>query len=150
MPRHKERRNDDEALAMYRRALELKPTFSAARGNLAEVLLHRGQNAEAFTEYRRAIALEANNVVWLVNLGVLCVFGPRGTPRVITHHHGALSQTTCASCAGPNPVCLPRCAGIGPLVSRSSRAVADALQLNPSFGMARSNILDTDARVCAT
>ena len=47
----------DEAIACYRRALELQPQFVEAHFNLGNALIEQGQIAEAMACFRRAVQL---------------------------------------------------------------------------------------------
>ena len=52
----------DEAVGQYRKAIEIKPDYANAHGNLAKVLLAQGKLAEAIQEYRRTLELEPLSV----------------------------------------------------------------------------------------
>ena len=63
----------DEALAHYRRALQLEPDDPMAHSGLASILAARGQLDEALLHYERAIALDPKLVVAHNNLAQLLV-----------------------------------------------------------------------------
>ena len=48
----------DEAVACYRRALELKPDYAEAHNNLGNALKDQGKLDEAVACYRRALELK--------------------------------------------------------------------------------------------
>jgi len=50
----------DEAITLWRQAIELRPTFDDARRQLANVLASQGQMDAAVSEFQRAIALRPN------------------------------------------------------------------------------------------
>ena len=59
----------DEAIACYRRALELRPEYGEVHGNLGAVLIDQGKFAEAAVACRRALELKPDYVEGHVNLG---------------------------------------------------------------------------------
>src|SRR5581483_8342594 len=50
-----DRRQYDQAIAYYSRALEIDPDYDDARSNLGNVLAEQGKNAEAMAQYREAL-----------------------------------------------------------------------------------------------
>ena len=52
----------DEAIAQYRKALELRPDYPQAHNNLAGMLLQRGSAAEALQHYQEAVRLNPRYV----------------------------------------------------------------------------------------
>lgn len=48
----------DEAIAAYRRAIELNPDYSWSHKHLGDILAERGQLTEASACYRRALQLQ--------------------------------------------------------------------------------------------
>ncbi len=63
-------RRTDEAIAEYRRAIELDPGFAMARFNLSTLLSARGQDDAAIEQLRRALAAKPDYLDAHVNLGV--------------------------------------------------------------------------------
>lgn len=63
-------RRTDEAIAEYRRAIELDPGFAMARFNLSNLLAAHGQDDEAIDQLRRALAAKPDYLDAHVNLGV--------------------------------------------------------------------------------
>jgi tetratricopeptide (TPR) repeat protein len=59
----------DEAVACFRRALELRPSHGSARGNLGLVLAKQGRLAEAVACYEQALCFEPDTAETHVNLG---------------------------------------------------------------------------------
>jgi tetratricopeptide (TPR) repeat protein len=59
----------DEAVACFRRALELRPTSGTARGNLGLVLAKEGRLVEAVACYEQALCFEPDSAETHVNLG---------------------------------------------------------------------------------
>ena len=59
----------DEAVACYRRALELKPDFTEAHINLGNALKDQGKLDEAVACYRRAMELKPDYAGAHYNLG---------------------------------------------------------------------------------
>ena len=56
--RSKDQGKLDEAVACYRRALELKPDYAEAHNNLGNALKDQGKLDEAVACYRRALELK--------------------------------------------------------------------------------------------
>ncbi|MGA2508561.1 MAG: tetratricopeptide repeat protein [Chitinispirillaceae bacterium] len=61
----------DEALAQYRKALEIKPDFAEARFNLGFLLANSGRTDEATAQYRKALEIKPGFAEARINLGVL-------------------------------------------------------------------------------
>ncbi|PYV39525.1 MAG: peptidase S1, partial [Acidobacteria bacterium] len=59
----------DEAIAQYRQALQLKPTFVEAHNNLGLALASQGRLDEAIAQYRQALQLNPRYVEAYDNLG---------------------------------------------------------------------------------
>ena len=59
----------DEAVACYRRALELKPDFAEAHSNLGNALKDLGKLDKAVACYRRALELKPDSAEAHSNLG---------------------------------------------------------------------------------
>ncbi len=53
--------NVREAIAQDRIAIQLRPDFAAAHGNLGLALLRAGQSREAIQEFNQALRLDPNN-----------------------------------------------------------------------------------------
>jgi tetratricopeptide (TPR) repeat protein len=63
----------DEAIAAYRKAIEIDPRDPVAHSNLGAALADRGKVDEAIVSYRKAIALDSRNATFHSNLGaILC------------------------------------------------------------------------------
>ena len=60
----------DEAIACYRRALELKPDYAEAHNNLGNALKDQGKLDEAVACYRRALELKPDYAEAHNNLGI--------------------------------------------------------------------------------
>jgi tetratricopeptide (TPR) repeat protein len=65
------RRNDDEAIKHYRRAVKLRPEYAQAFNNLGNVLWRARRDREALVCYRRAIALSPELIEAQTNLGLV-------------------------------------------------------------------------------
>ena len=68
-----------DAIAHYRRAIELAPDFSSAHLNLANALVQTGDGEAAFTEYQTALALNPRSVAAHANFALLLL--QNGQPR---------------------------------------------------------------------
>ena len=60
----------DEAIRHYRRALELQPDYTKARGGLGDALAKQGRFDEAISQYRQALSTDPNYSHAHGNLGV--------------------------------------------------------------------------------
>jgi tetratricopeptide (TPR) repeat protein len=76
-----------EALAAYRRAVELAPDFSDAWCNLGTVHFHRGERDEARGCYERALAADADHLEANFNLANL--HDDAGRRETALHHYKA-------------------------------------------------------------
>ena len=65
----------DEAIAHYRKALEIKPDFAEAHNNLGSALASRGQVDEAMVHYRQALKIKPDYAEAHNNLGVALASG---------------------------------------------------------------------------
>jgi tetratricopeptide (TPR) repeat protein len=74
-----------EALAAYRRAVELSPDFADAWCNLGTVHFHRGERAEARTCYERSLAADADHLEANFNLANL--LDDEGRRETALHHY---------------------------------------------------------------
>jgi tetratricopeptide (TPR) repeat protein len=59
----------DEAVAHYRKALEIKPDYSEAHNNLANALAAQGRLDEAMAHYRKSLEIQPNYPEAYYNLG---------------------------------------------------------------------------------
>jgi tetratricopeptide (TPR) repeat protein len=76
-----------EALAAYRRAVELAPDFADAWCNLGTVHFHRGERGEARSCYERALAADADHLEANFNLANL--LDDEGRRETALHHYKA-------------------------------------------------------------
>ena len=60
----------DEAIAHYRKALEIKPDYAEAHNNLGNALAGRGQVDEAIAHYRKALKIKPDYAEAHNNLGI--------------------------------------------------------------------------------
>jgi protein O-mannosyl-transferase len=61
----------EEAIAHYRKALELNPDYADVHNNLAILLVERGRIDEAMAHYRKALKLDPDHTKAYNNIGVL-------------------------------------------------------------------------------
>ena len=79
----------DEAIAHYRKALEINPNVAEFHYNLGDTLANRGQVDEAIAHYRKALEIKPNYVEAHNNLGI--ALADRGQiDEAITHYRKAL------------------------------------------------------------
>ena len=83
----------EEAIAHYRKALEIKPDYADARNNLANALANCGQIDEAITHYRKALEIKPDAVETHVNLAN--ALASRGMPdEALEHYKKAFALAT--------------------------------------------------------
>ena len=68
----------DEAIAEFRKAIELNPKFTPAYNNLAAALANQGHLEEAATYYRRSLEEKPSAAVQAALAGVLSQLGKPG------------------------------------------------------------------------
>ena len=79
----------DEAIAHYRKALEIKPDYAEAHNNLGIALAGRGQVDEAIAHYRKALEIKPDDVEAHYNLGI-ALAGRGQVDEAIAHFRKAL------------------------------------------------------------
>jgi tetratricopeptide (TPR) repeat protein len=83
-------KRDDEAEALYRRAIELDPSLVGAITNLGNIGYRRGRVAEAKELYTRAVGIDEGHAEAHYNLGYLLLEGGEAW-RAIPHFRRALA-----------------------------------------------------------
>src|SRR3954447_7941758 len=86
----------DEAVAAYRTAIELKPTYPEAHSNLGNALVEQGRLDEAVTAYRTAITLEPTYPEAHSNLGNALAEQGRLDEAVTAYRTAIELDPTCA------------------------------------------------------
>jgi tetratricopeptide (TPR) repeat protein len=81
----------EEAIAAYRRALELEPDFADAHCNLGSVFFNQSRRADARDCYQRALELEPAHLEANLNLGALFEEAGRDE-RALRHYRTALES----------------------------------------------------------
>ena len=79
----------DEAMAHYRKALEIKPDYAEAHNNLGIALAGRGRIDEAIAHYRKALEIKPNYAEAHNNLGI-ALAGCGRIDEAIAHYQKAL------------------------------------------------------------
>ncbi len=79
----------DEAIAHYRKTLEVRPDFAEAHYNLGMALAQRGQDDEAIVHYRKALQIKPGYAEFHNNLG-LALASRKQIDEAITHYQKAL------------------------------------------------------------
>lgn len=85
-----------EAIALYRRALALKPDFAEVHYNLANALKELGQLDEAATAYRRAVTLRPELIPAHHNLGNVLQSLGRAEDAIESYRRALACQATAA------------------------------------------------------
>ena len=85
----------DEAIAQYRKALEIKPDYAEAHNNLGIILVGLGQNCDAIAHYREAVEVKPDFLEAQINLGnALAGIGRINSAR--EHYQKALDLASAA------------------------------------------------------
>jgi protein O-mannosyl-transferase len=84
-----DRGQTDEAIAHYRRAIELRPSYAEAHYNLGRLLAQNGQLDDAVTHYEKALEINPADAEAQNNLGVT-LFARGRVDEAIAHYQGAL------------------------------------------------------------
>ena len=79
----------DEAIAHYRKALEIKPDYAEAHNNLGNALAGRGQVDEAIAHYRKALEIKPDYAEAHNNLGN-ALAGRGQVDEALEHYQKAL------------------------------------------------------------
>ena len=125
-----------EAVAHFRRALEIKPDCEDALNNLGNILADAGRFDEAIAYYRKALELKPNHPLYHTDLGATLV--RRGQiEEAMTHYREALA-------AEPNFALAHNNLG----AALAGRGEADeaighyrkALEINPDYAAAHNNL----------
>jgi tetratricopeptide (TPR) repeat protein len=130
--RHREAGRLDQAIGLYRQALELAPNVSRAHGGLATALRDLRRFAEADAGYRQALALDPLDT-WTLN-------NAAQSARWQRRHHEALALVTQSAVIDPrNPETLTLLAAVEVgrrEFARAKTACARALELRPGHAEA--------------
>jgi lipoprotein NlpI len=79
----------DEAIAEFRKAIELDPRFAVAHSSLGNVLSDQGKTDEAIAEYRKAIELDPRDATSHISLGNT-LSGQGKTEEAMTEYNAAI------------------------------------------------------------
>jgi protein O-mannosyl-transferase len=85
-----DRGQTDEAMAHYRRAIELRPSYAEAHYNLGRLLAQKGQLDEAVTHYEKALEINPADAEAQNNLGVT-LFANGRADEAVAHYRKALA-----------------------------------------------------------
>ena len=80
----------DGAIAHYRQAVELRPTYAEAHYNLGRLLVQKGQLDDAIAHYEKALEINPANAEAHNNLGAT-LFANGRVDEAITHYRKALA-----------------------------------------------------------
>ena len=71
----------DEAISHYQKALEIKPDYADAHGNLGNAFLQEGQVNDAIAHYQMALEIKPLNIVFENNLALILAASPTTSLR---------------------------------------------------------------------
>ncbi|HEY1371681.1 MAG TPA: tetratricopeptide repeat protein [Candidatus Binatia bacterium] len=133
-----DRRQYDQAIAYYSRALEIDPDYDDARSNLGNVLNEQGKTDQAMAQYREALRRRPNSLVAHHNLG-LALTREGKTDEAIEHYRKAL-EINSGFLEGQNNLGLL-------LAARGQYQEAvlhlrKAIEISPEFPLAHVNLGD--------
>jgi tetratricopeptide (TPR) repeat protein len=80
----------DRAIAHYRQAVELRPSYAEAHYNLGRLLVQKGQLDEAIAQYEKALEINPADAQAHNNLGTT-LFASRRVDEAIAHYQKALA-----------------------------------------------------------
>ena len=126
----------EEAIAHYRKALEIKPNSANAHYNFAVTLANRGQIVEAIAHYRKALEIAPGYADAHVNLGVALTMQGQ-IDEAIVHYRKALEIKPDSASAHYNfGVTLDNCG----LVIEAITHYRKALEIRPDYADACNNL----------
>lgn len=133
-----DRKQYDQAIAYYNRALEIDPDYDDARSNLGNVLAEQGKREEAIAQYREALRRKPNSLVAHHNLG-LALTREGKIDEAIEHYRKAV-EINSGFLEGQNNLGLL-------LASRGEYQEAighlrKAIEISPEFPLAHVNLGD--------
>jgi len=135
-----------EAIAHYKVALLLKPTYAEAHNNLGNALAQiPGQSAEAVAHYEEALRLKPNLADAHNNLAIALAAMPGRLPEAIAHYEAALRSKPDYAEAHYNLAIV-----LAKMPGRLAEAIAhyeEAVRLKPDFAGAHHNLGMALARV---
>lgn len=126
----------DEAVAVFRQALELAPGSAKTHFNLGQALQAQGKLSEASTAYRHAISLKPDAAVALINLGV----------TLEAQHHLDEAEAACRRAIELKPNIVEAHLNLGVVLMRQGQ-LAEAIEasqtaraLKPDSAKAHNNL----------
>lgn len=130
------RNESEQAISLYRRAVEIDPDYPYAHLHLGTELLNQGLQAEALVQLRRALALEPDSAETHTELGIgLAAVGQRD--EAITHYRRALELRPRYAVAHNN---LGAELGAKQEIEESILHLREAIEINPDYADARINL----------
>ncbi len=132
-----------EAIASYRRALELRPAFFEAWANLGNVLESRAQHADAEQAYRRALGFRPADPLVLNGLG-MCLRARGQLPQAVEAFQRAVAA------APANPVLRNNLGHVLGTLGQDEAAMVqlrEAIRLRPNYMEALTNLAEACGRV---
>lgn len=130
----------DEAIAAYRRAIQIDPNLAVAYNNLGIALAQQGRSQEAADAYREAIRLEPNLANAYNNLAaVLIVLGePREAEQIQAQASALLRNANSANAI--DYINLGRALSNQGKHEEAIAAYEIAIEINPSLGTTYNNL----------
>ncbi len=126
----------DEALAHYRRALELKPDYAEIYYNLGAALASRGQRDEAIAHYQKALEFKPDYVQASYNLGV-ALTGCGRLDEAVTQFSKALAiKPDFAEARNNLAIALRGCGRLDDAIAQYYWTLA----IKPNYAEARNNL----------
>jgi tetratricopeptide (TPR) repeat protein len=132
----------EQAVAQFRKALEIKPDFVMARSNLGLALDQKGEVDEAIAQYRQALEIKPDDAVAHNNLGMALAKKGRLDEAIASYRQAMKINPRYADAYGNLGLALAQKGEI--------RETIDAWQLALELNPDQLNVLNNLARLLAT
>ena len=130
-----ERGQVDEAVALFRKALEIKPRYVDAYNNLGVAFVKQARFEEAVSEYRRALEIEPHDATAHVNLGI-ALYQQGRLPEAVAEYRTALQINPLSAEAHNN---LGKALTAQEKIDEAMIECRKALSIRPDYADAHNN-----------
>ncbi len=130
------RNESEQAISLYRRAVEIDPDYAYAHLHLGTELFDQGLQDEALVQLRRALDLDPNSAETHTELGI-ALAGAGQREQAMTHYRRALELRPRYAVAHNN---LGAELGAKQETEEAIRHLQEAVEINPDYADARINL----------